>query len=80
MPRKFWAAYVSTPRYGVNGITLHATHLEAARHVWKYLTTGTGDPPLPDAATAEDVVEEITALVDARDGGDEWYLCEVDEP
>jgi hypothetical protein len=54
---ELWAVYVATPGYGVQGITLHASEIDAWRAVIAYVGTGREYPEPGDAATTEELAE-----------------------
>lgn len=78
-PRKLWAAYTSTPKHGVNGISLHRTYRDALLSVLSYAEAGGNDyTPNDDPLSDEDLYEHVSNAMEQE--GDDWYVAEVEIP
>lgn len=82
MAAKVLALYVSTPRYGVNGISLHATAEEAYAALVEFLRIGyEDDPKYADGAVPQDLDELIEWCEErGNEQGTEWYCTDVELP
>lgn len=80
--QKFVALYVSTAKYGVNGITLHRTAADAYASLVDYLQIGNeADPEYADDKVPTDLDELIDWCQEKGDEqGTDWYCTEVEVP
>lgn len=79
---KLVALYVSTAKYGVNGISLHRTSEDAYANLVDYLQIGhENDPTYADDQVPTDLDELIDWCEEKADAqGTEFYCTEVDVP